>query len=243
MLGRVINWLLPAGWWAKLRRFGQLIGAACLLLIATVLLVVGTGTGRESLLKFALSRAVAVLPGELTALPQWPRLGHIELHDVIWTTETDTLARAERLVFDVSLGDLVRHRDLHLREVIIAGLWADLDAITAALPPDTSAADAAGDTATSSAESFSVPYLADGALDGLPSAALESLTITDLTLLLPGGRPLRVLDVNGHAELRQGRSVARGAAPGPRRILAFSRTRYRRPAHRHRADRSDRRPG
>jgi len=207
MLGRVINWLLPADRWAKLRRIGQLIGAACLLLIATVLLVVGTGTGRESLLKFALSRAVAVLPGELTALPQWPRLGHIELHDVIWTTETDTLARAERLVFDVSLGDLVRHRDLHLREVIIAGLWADLDAITAALPPDTSAADAAGDTATSSAESFSVPYLADGALDGLPSAALESLTITDLTLLLPGGRPLRVLDVNGHAELRQGRSA------------------------------------
>ena len=39
MLGRVINWLLPAGRWAKLRRIGQLIGAACLLLIAIGILL------------------------------------------------------------------------------------------------------------------------------------------------------------------------------------------------------------
>jgi hypothetical protein len=144
---------------------------------------------REPLLQARLPGLLAGLPGggPVTAVLRWPRLGRVELEEVLWVAGADTLLMAARLDLDVEVAALLRG-DLRLRELTALGVFLDLPALRRHLPP--------GDKATTRRR-----WPRDGSLPGWPSLACARLRLEGTRLRLDSLRVLEPWGLGGRLEL------------------------------------------
>ncbi len=198
----------PPAWLGRLARPLRLAARVALGLVALVLVVVAVvlllAPARRALLDRGLDLAADALPGELTvARADWPRLGSLALDGVIWTDGADTLARADTLRLDLDLGDLLG-RELTIRRVLVAGLAADVPAITAHLAAvaDTGMAGTTAPADTAAAP-LPVPFLHQGAVPPLPSLAVERLALRRVDILAAADRPVHLDSLTAALDLRR----------------------------------------
>ena len=113
---------------------------------------------------------------------------------LLWTLDGDTLLALDRARLDLDLPALLR-RDLHVRRVEADVRLADVPALNAA-----TTGDGAVEPETSGG---GVPWLRDGALAPLPSAAVDSIAITCRRLVAAPGRIVVDASATGGLDLRR----------------------------------------
>ncbi len=171
-----------------------IIGLLLMIVIAVLLPPV-----RGMAMRKGLSLASAHIPGELTwSRASWPGLGRVELSDLAWVDDGDTLLFLNRVAVELALGDLVR-RDLVIRNVEVLGVRADVprlqEAALALAPVDTSQTR----TPTSPPK---FPRM--GSLANVPSLAVESVRITLQHVVLDSATTIRNGKIVTRADLRVG---------------------------------------
>lgn len=173
----------------RLRRLRRLLlGLAVLSSLAGLLL---TRVVREPLLGALAPRLLARLPGGGPAwgVLRWPRLGRLELEDLLWVAGTDTLVAARFVAVDVELSGLPRG-DLRLAELTVLDLSLDLAALRRHLP-------------AGSEEDRPRSWPKEGSLPGWPSVACTHLRVEGSGLRLDSLR--RVGSWGLHGRLEAGR--------------------------------------
>lgn len=179
---RIHNRFLSSGIRRKLWRIGRVLILLCLVLLAVVLYLVGTTSGRHAVLGIALPRLQERLPGHLTWTDiRWPSLDQFELEGILWRTTTrDTLLALAEAELTVSLWDL-RRRDVYLPEVKLVGLQADLVDLQALM-----AQEAPGESPTTAAASpsSSPSFPRQGFVPGLPSVGVGAFQLDSASIRL-----------------------------------------------------------
>ncbi len=208
-LERLKQWLGAGlrlrGLWRTLRLVLGLVLLLVMLVAGTILVGIATRGGREFLLDLALRSNDGAMPGTLSvADARWPRLGRIDLTGVLWSSEGDTLATADRIVLEFSTVAL-RRREIHIHALTVDRLTVDLPEIRAAQPVNNFVAEIQeSDAMLPHAIARALPFFHAGAVGGLPSAALDSLHLQNLNFEIGAGAPLRLLDLRGSLNLRAG---------------------------------------
>lgn len=192
---------------ARRIRRGVVIGLrVTALVVLGVLLILGTLLALPNVRRAGLERGLAALdealPGDLSADVAWPALGRIEVRRLRWTIDDASVARARRMDLELRLGALI-DRDAVVREFEVEAAWADVDAISQAMASKDSVPEAS--TSTGRAGPIEVPWLRPGSIDGLPSFALETLSLRDVTIA-SAETTLEVHDVSVRIDVRPGRS-------------------------------------
>lgn len=196
--------------WRRARRVAvrglRITGIVLLGLIVVCVVALSLPNVRRIGLERALEAANEALPGTIEARVAWPSLGRIEIAELRWQEGDTLLARARRVVVDVDLGAaLAKHAVVRRAEVDVA--WLDVDAIATSMP-DT-ANTAPDSTSAAPPGPLEVPWLQPGSIEGLPSFAVESLSVQDLTAVTSGAT-VTVYDVSLRVDARPGRTeVAR----------------------------------
>ncbi|MDH3214800.1 MAG: translocation/assembly module TamB [Candidatus Krumholzibacteria bacterium] len=163
--------------------------AAALLLLQPV---------RDRVLSFALSKGRASLPGSLVVgHARWQALSRIEVDDVLWIDEGDTLAVVDRFTLSIALRPLASHR-LLVRECILLGLEVDVPAIRRRLR-------AADSGAAAPERDVGGGFLRPGSLPGVPAVAVERLEMDAPRLRLTDERAIESIDVLASIDLFDGR--------------------------------------
>ena len=187
--------------------------AVTVLLVAALATVVATVPGaRESLLRRGLDMASGAVPGRLEAADvRWPGLGRLDLYGVAWTDGADTLARVDTLSLDLAL-DALRHRDLRVHRVLLAGVTADIPAIGERVTAADTAAVAAPTDTTAGDSGDGKPLLRPGALPPLPSVAVQRAAIRRAAIVAAPGRIVQVDSLVVSADLGAGAEPAVSAS-------------------------------
>ncbi len=188
-----------------IRKTIKVLAAAAALLLALVILVVLLlllRPVREKVLDTAVSKASRALPGELIVIEsRWPSLGTLEIDGVTWTDGPDTLADVSGVVVSIDISELFA-RDIHVNEVSLSGIGADIPAITAIF---SSFADSAGTAAEPGDEERSEGgFPRSGALPGIPSIAVDRFEIEGRCILVAEGVELIGLRLFGGLGLLSG---------------------------------------
>ncbi len=188
-----------------IRKTLKVLAAAAALLLALVVLVVLLlllRPVREKVLDAVVSKAGQSLPGELVVTEsRWPSLGALEIDGVSWTDGADTLAEAGGIIVSVDISELFS-RDIHINEVSLLGIGADIPAITAifASSADSSSTDdESGDEKRSEGN-----FPRTGSLPGIPSIAVDRFEIDGRRILVAEGVDLVGLRLSGGLDLLSG---------------------------------------
>jgi hypothetical protein len=125
----------------RVLRWCRWVVPGILLLLLLAMLSVLLAPVRESLLAQALARAGDRLPGQLRVQEAvWPQAGRVEIRDLLWTLESDTLLAARRVVLDADVRALLG-KEFLINELAASGVRADVPGLqkaladTAATPP------------------------------------------------------------------------------------------------------------
>lgn len=192
--------------WRRRTRAGVVL---LLVIVAAPLLaalLLSMGSVRSGLLSWGAGRAARSLPGDLAwSRLEWPAPGRIELQDVLWSDDGDTVAYVGAGVLEWAYADL-RRKQLDLRTVELMTLRLDVPRLQSLLPPTKpGAADS-----TVGAPAFPAP----GSVPELPGVGLQRLVLADAAVRADSISTFRVDSLGGHLELRAGRE--------PRVRLAWS---------------------
>ncbi len=210
MASKIVRWLLPQGFWPKLRRAVQLLLLICLLVLAAATFLIGTSPGRHTLLEIALPRVQETIPGELSlGEVRWPSLGRLELRDILWRSPRgDTLlVLAEGgLVLDLKG---LRHRDLFFDRAWATGLEADVPALQNLLA-SASLPDTVAQQAPPKGNGFSFPR--PGAMTGIPSVGIGDFALTAASIRLAQEQHLAISQLKVTVDLRAERPTRVAAA-------------------------------
>lgn len=180
-----------------------LLGVLAVVLLAVILALSRPQT-RRALLEQGIARAGSLLDGELTVgEADWPGLGRIVLLNVDWQVEGRALAHVDSLVVDLDVGALGA-RDITVREVLLAGVTADVAGIQASLPatetpPDTMAQATPGELQPPPAP------LRPGALSPLPSLAVERFAVHRVAATITAEQTVWLDRLLARVDLRAGR--------------------------------------
>ncbi|RLA51041.1 MAG: hypothetical protein DRQ65_08345, partial [Gammaproteobacteria bacterium] len=161
-----------------IRKTLKILGAVAGLLLTVVLIVVLlllVRPVREKVLDTVMSRAKRALPGELAISgTHWPSIGTLEIDGVTWTDGADTLAEAERLRVSIDISELFS-KDIHVNEVTLHGIGADIPAIMEIFASSVDSAGAADKPADEDKSGSGFPRT--GSLPGIPSIAIDRIEI------------------------------------------------------------------
>ena len=168
-----------------LRRILAILGRVLVVVAIVVLLVIGSlllpGV-RERVLDVVLRRASTSLPGNFAVgTVRWPAPDRLQLTDIVWIDQGDTLLTAQRLEVDIALKPLLA-RDVHLRALRLHALRLDWPRVRAALPTGGGAAGQDGGRWHGS-------FPRAGALAQVPSVAVDSLEVTAPALCIVTQKP------------------------------------------------------
>jgi TamB, inner membrane protein subunit of TAM complex len=181
-------------------RWGQVVfwcSESLIGLLLLCLLLIQIPFIRVTALKLALSQSSRFVPGEILVEPAWPRLDRIELNNLLWRTENDTLLLVKYGALQIDLLDLWQ-RDLYLNEVTFTGLIADLPRITEAL----ASRDNEATESSQNGESETRPWLRFGALAPVPSVAIEQLRLNATRIVTAPEKQITQIDLLLAVELR-----------------------------------------
>jgi len=168
---------------------------AGILVVAAVLFVLRPA--REGILGAALPLVQRALPGDLNVgAASWPDPGTMRFEDVVWTNGPDTLAVLDTLHVSVRLRALVR-RDVHVEELALSGVRADIVAIAGLFP-------AGGGEPDKNDEGGDAAFPRDGALPGVPSIAVDRVAIDARRIRVSEALDLHGVVLAGNAEVRSG---------------------------------------
>ncbi len=171
---------------------GLVAGGFVAVLVVVLILLSFSGV-RESLLSFGLSRVSSVLPGDLrVGRATWPSAGAIEITDIQWIDDTDTLLAAEQLSLSIDILPLIK-RDVVIESIIAREIDIDIPAITKRFPP------ARGEPATTG-ESSRPDFPREGSLPGLPSFAVGRLVVTSPSIRLDDARVITGIVIDGSCD-------------------------------------------
>ncbi len=179
---------------------GLAVALLAVLTLAAALAAIGLGSqgARERLLREALARADARLPGAFAwSRVAWPEPWRIEAAGLVWTDGPDTLARVDRLVLALDGGALAR-RDVVIRRLAIVGAAADVPALRDRLPRPAPA------PAPAAEPRRATWFPRAGSLPPLPSVAARDVRVTGLSLALGPGQTLRGGRLAGQVTLLRG---------------------------------------
>jgi len=175
---------------------GVVVGVVIGLLAVAVLLFLIPGV-RESLLSVALSRANASLPGHIQiGRLSWPSPGALELRDVLWTDEANTLLSADLCSISVALKPLVR-REIEVDHVTAKNIVADVPAIRERFPTHDQ---------PPAQESSKENFLREGSMPGLPSISVDRIFVTASSIRLDAENELTEFVLDGACDLSRGHS-------------------------------------
>ncbi len=187
---------------SRLRRILVILGrilAAVVGIVVLVLLLLLLPPVRGRVLEFALPRVTGALPGEVTVgSARWPGPGHIELADVLWTADGDTLLSLARTDVDVALRPLLSG-DLHLHTLDLGELRADWPALQAHILQ-------AADSTASVGSGSGFPRV--GAIAAVPSVAIDRLAITAPSLRVTASMPPLAARLRGNLDVLAGHDPA-----------------------------------
>ncbi len=188
-----------------IRKTLKIIAAAAGLLLAAVIIIVLlllVRPVREKVLDTVVSRAKRALPGELAiSETRWPSLGTLEIDGVTWTDGADTLAEAGRLRVSVDISELFS-KDIHVNEMTLHGIGADIPAITEIFASSVDSAGAADRPADKDKSGGGFPRT--GSLPGIPSIAIDRIEIEGRRILAASGVELIGLRLFGELDLLSG---------------------------------------
>jgi len=166
-----------------------------LLALALVVLALSLPGARRLILNEAIEQADRRLPGSLSvASARWPGPGRIALHGLRWSAGDTLLVRVDTLEVAVNLRDLVR-RDLTVERLLLAGVEADVPAVTAHLPAP---GPSSPDTTAATPPSFPRP----GNLPPVPSIALNELALRRIAVTTGADRTLALDELTAAVDLR-----------------------------------------
>ena len=173
--------------WARVS-FG--LAALCLLVLALVIVAaIGFYTLpslRLPVLRYVLSALDESLPGRLEhGSASWASPGTIEVRDVRWTTDTDTLAASDRLYLQVDVSSLL-HRRIRVAELSAEAVDLDVPALQGTL-----AELSKGKQDTTGTGPTSIPYFRTGIVPSVPAAEIDEVSLGLARVRLPGGRTLQ----------------------------------------------------
>ena len=188
-----------------IRKTLKILASAAALLLAAVIIVVLLlllRPVRERILDIAVSKAGQALPGELAVSEtHWPSLGTLEIYGVTWTDGADTLAEAGRLVVSIDISELFS-KDIHVNEVVLHGIGADILAITDIFASSADSAGTADDSGDKDKSEGGFPRT--GSLPGIPSIAVDRIEIEGRRILAAEGVELIGLRLFGELDLLSG---------------------------------------
>ncbi|HER44236.1 MAG TPA: hypothetical protein ENO08_07245, partial [Candidatus Eisenbacteria bacterium] len=159
---------------------------------------------REKALDEAVSRVRRALPGEISITDsRWPAPGAIEIDGLTWTEGGDTLASLSSLRISVDLYRFFR-RDVHVRELIVRGISADIPEIASRFlsPADNAASVDKERGGGGNGRRFP----REGSLDGVPSIAVDRMEIYGGRVSAAEGIGLDGLRLRCSLDLRRGSS-------------------------------------
>ncbi|NIO29745.1 MAG: hypothetical protein GTO29_14460 [Candidatus Latescibacteria bacterium] len=155
---------------------------------------------RNQLLAWILNKADASMTGTIqVGEAMWSSPGTIELSNLIWTDESDTLLSADRFIIAVKLLPLFK-RDARITELILEGLSADVPSIRNRMPYT------APSKNNSEKRSILNLLLRKGSVPGLPSISVGSLRIAGRAIDIDEKTLLSALDISASFDLSRGRA-------------------------------------
>lgn len=153
------------------KRILKVVGVALLCLAALVvalMVLLQLSPVRKAILLYALPRASRYIPGELTAAEvAWPQLGTLKFMGVSYMDDDVNVLSADTLIASVRIWPLMS-KDMKARQIVAHGLSVDVPALRNLFRADTAAVSMRREPA-----GFPRP----GVVPGLPSVAIEQISI------------------------------------------------------------------
>ena len=177
------------------------LGLSILGLTLFLLLILQLAPVRSVGLQLVADKIGQGLPGEISVDTAWPKLGRIELNQLLWVTDSDTLITSGKIALDLHLRGLLR-RDLVINEIVANDLQVDLPALRRITTSLVDPGLATNPEKAQRDKNTEIPILRQGSLYPLPSFQLSSFRLTATDIKLNPEQSIRDIDMALSCEFR-----------------------------------------